>query len=453
MSACDPPRGSGLAITDVNIVDVDTGRILPGQTIVIGGDRIAAAGPSNATHPPRGARTIDGRGEFLIPGLWDMHVHIADAAYLGLFVANGVTGVRDMGGGISQATDGCESMRPEKLGEWRAQIAAGRRVGPRIRYSGPAVSGTGWPTSLPARTVQEAALAVAKLKALRVDFVKVHDGIPRAAYDRLAIDSRKAGLTFAGHVSDDVGPVNALQAGQRSIEHLRDPLLVCFSSDPKDLERFFVRDKWNSKDIAWGRAAHRQCPALIALLREKDTWLTPTLTIEKSKVAVEDDAFVDDPHRRALPQSVRTGFAAYVREKRTQRTSDRASEHLWWRTQQRLVRRLDDEGVKLLAGTDSACQGGLPGRSLHRELQELVIAGLTPLEALRSATSNAADYLGTPGAGSVRAGAPADLVLLGANPLRDIRNTQDIRSVVLAGRWLSRRDLDRLLAGKQATKL
>ena len=368
LSACEAAPTNGLAITNVQIVDVESGRISAGQTIIVAGDRITAAGPADRTPVPRATRTIDGRGGFVIPGLWDMHVHIADASFLPLFVANGVTGVRDMGGGLSQAGDGCESVRPEILREWRAQIAAGRRLGPRIRYSGPAVSGTGWPTSLPARTEPEAALAVARLRALRVDFVKVYDGIPRAAYQRLALDSRAAGLPFAGHVPDDVGPVDALRAGQRSIEHLRDPLLVCFSGDRQAVDRFFARDSWGPADVAWGRAAHRQCPALIGLLRDRDAWLTPTLTVEKAKVAVEDGAFVGDPHRRALPRSVQAGFAAYVREKRAQGPRDRASEHLWWRTQQMLVRRLNGAGVKFLAGTDTACQGGLPGRSLHGEL-------------------------------------------------------------------------------------
>ena len=169
-----------------------------------------------------------------------------------------------MGGGLSQAGDGCESVRPERLGEWRSQIAAGRRLGPRIRYSGPAVSGTGWPTSLPARTEPEAALAVARLRALRVDFVKVYDGISRAAYQRLAHDSRVAGLTFAGHVPDDVGPVDALRAGQRSIEHLRDPLLVCFVRRPPD-----GRPLLRPRQLGPGRSSPgaarpiAQCPALI----------------------------------------------------------------------------------------------------------------------------------------------------------------------------------------------
>ena len=442
-------RPDGLAITNVNVIDVDSGTILPGQTILIADGRIADVGPGKRISIDRGIRTVNGRGDYVIPGLWDMHVHIADRSYLPLFVANGITGVRDMGGGVSHATDGCESVRPEMLGEWRSQIQAGRRVGPRIRYSGPAVSGTGWPTSLPARTGAEATLAVAKLQALRVDFVKVYDGIPRAAFERLARDSRAAGLPFAGHIPEDVGPLDAILAGQRSIEHLRDPLLVCFSSDPQLVDRFFARDGWSAQDVAWGRAAHRRCPALISALHQKDTWLTPTLTVEKAKVAVEDDAFVRDLRRGALPAPVQSGFAAYVREKRAQGKNDRASEHLWWRTQQILVRRLNGEGIKFLAGTDTACQGGLPGTSLHRELQELVIAGLSPLQALQSATRNPADYFGQPGAGSVRRGAPADLLLLGANPLQDIRNSQEIRSVVLAGKYLSREDLDRL-AGEQA---
>jgi imidazolonepropionase-like amidohydrolase len=411
--------------------------------VLVAGDRIVATGSSSSIAIPAAAQAVKGRGKFLIPGLWDMHVHIADESYLPLFVANGVTGVRDMGGGLSDAGDGCESVSADILGRWRALIESGELAGPRIIFSGPPASGTGWPTSIPVRTVAQAGAAIARLQALRVDFVKIYDAVPRDAYLRLARNSRAAGLPFAGHVPDDVGPVDAIRAGQRSIEHVRDPVLVCFTHDIQSLERFFAADKWTPDDVEWGRRAHGQCPSLIAAFKSHEAWLTPTLTVEKAKVAVEDAAYVSDVRRRALPPSVQTGFATYVGQKRAQDSSDRASERLWWRTQRALVGRMHRAGVRLLAGTDSACQGGLPGYALHHELKELVAAGLSPLDALRTATSNPAAYFNKSGPTGVKVGASADLVLLDDNPLRDIRNSQRIAAVVSRGRLLRREQLDR----------
>lgn len=432
-----------LAISNVSVVDVDAGKIVPNQTVIIAGDRIIASGPAIKMKMFAAGQVVDGRGKFLIPGLWDMHVHIAHVSYLPLFVANGVTGVRDMGGGLFEAADGCESVGADILSKWRSLIETGEQIGPHLVFSGPAASGTGWPTSITVRSIADADMAITKLQALRVDFVKIYDAIPREAYLRLASKSRGAGLPFAGHVPDEVGPLDAILAGQRSIEHVRDPLLVCFTEDAPTLERFFEADKWQLDDVEWGRRAHGQCPSLIKAFRARGAWLTPTLTVEKSKVAVEDDAYVSDMRRYALPRSVRTAFATYVQQKRAQNATDRASEHLWWQTQRALVGRMHRAGVRLLAGTDTACQGGLPGHSLHHELAELVKAGLSPLDALRTATANPAAYFKRSQPTGAKVGARADLVLLTDNPLQDIRNTQRIEAVVTRGRLLRREQLDR----------
>ena len=257
-------------------------------------------------------------------------------------------------------------------------------------------------------------------------------------------EAKRWGLTFAGHVPEDVGPLAAVLAGQRSIEHIRDPLLVCFTDDPARLDSFFTEDDWSNEDKKWGRGASALCPGLVKALQTHATWLTPTLTVEKAKVSVEDPGYVADPRRRLLPRSVRDGYAKYAKRKLAQLGFKRASERLWWRTEQQLVRRMNREGVKLLAGTDSACEGGLPGFSLHDELSELVAAGLSPLEALRTATSEPARYFGRPREGAIAAHYRANLVLLDADPLTDIANTRRIRAVILDGKLLTRGRLDTL---------
>ncbi len=438
-----------LAILGTTIVDVSDGSLVPDQTVLVGRDRILAVGPAKTLVPPGSAAVIDARGKYLIPGLWDMHVHTTDPSSFAFFVANGVTGIRDMGGGAPTVTDGCESIRAERLLAWRSRIETGDLVGPRVVLSGPAASGSAAPTSLPVRTANEAKAAIQSLRALGVDFVKVYEGIPLDAYLALAALAREAGLPLAGHVpAETVGLLDAVRAGQRSIEHIRDALLLCFTDDPAELARFFADDGWSPDDVAWGRATFSQCPAVREALRRNDVWLTPTLVVERAKVAVEEDSFVDDSRRARLPSSVRDAFAAYVRVKREQAPAERASERLWWRTQQQLVRRMNRSGAKFLAGTDAACQGGLPGFSLHSELALLVEAGLSPLAALQSATLNPARYFGAEESSRLVApAARADLLLLDANPLEEISNSRRIHALVLGGKLLLRADLDRLLDG------
>ena len=432
-----------LWITDIALVDVASGQVLPSTDIVIRGRTIHAVLPTGSA-PAEGVRRVDGTGKFLIPGLWDMHVHLAAATYLDQFVANGVVGVRDMGGGLEGAGDGCESLRLGLLKEMRAEIDAGSRVGPDMVLAGPAVSGSGWPTSLRARSPAEAVAAVDLLSRQGADFMKIYEKVPLEAYVALAAEASSRRLVFAGHVPESVDLLRAIQEGQRSIEHLRDPLLMCFTDDPEQLELFFREDDWGELDRRWGREANAACPAILDALRGSTAWVTPTLVVEKSKVAVEDPAFVGDVRREALPASVRAGLLGHVRRKLSQTAKERRSEHLWWRTQQALVGRLGREGVHLLAGTDAACEGGLPGHSLHDELAALVASGLSAQQALRAATSEPARYLGRADEGGIAPGMRANLVVLGANPLEGIHNTRKIDAVILQGRLLDRSALDAL---------
>ena len=337
-------------------------------------------------------------------------------------------------------------MEPAILRKWRSEAAAGKRLAPELVISGPAVSGSGWPTSLPARSPAEVRTALKALKRLQVDFVKIYERIPLDAYQMLARESKAHRMQFAGHVPEAVGPLVAIRSGQRSIEHVRDALLVCFTSDARELNRFFTEDRWSEKDQAWGRAASQTCPAIIQALRDNQAWLTPTLTVEKAKVSVEDAIYREDERRGALPQSVRDGYYVYAKGKLAQSPAERASERLWWQTQQRLVGRMHREGVRMLAGTDAACEGGLPGNSLHGELEELVAAGLSSLDSLRTATLQPASYFRRKAEGEVRPGYRANLLLLDANPLTSIENTRRINAVVLDGKFLDRTRLNRLLS-------
>ena len=442
-----PPERGAIAITHVSVVDVATGTARPKQTLVVTGGRIDRVGPSADIAVGEEMTVVDGRGRFLIPGLWDMHVHTTDQGALARLVAHGVLGVRDMGGGAPHATDGCESIELDSLLAWRARITAGEWIGPRMVLAGPVASGTGWRTSLAVRTPDEARAAVATLRAAGADFVKIYEKVPLDAYRALAAAARAAGLTMAGHVPvETVSLREAIEAGQRSIEHVRDALLLCHARDSVELAQFFAADGWTARDAAWGRRMHADCEQVMAASRAGTVWLTPTLAVERSKVAVDDSTFVSDARRRVLPASVQAAFGDFVRRKRQQPAAERASERLWWRTQQRLVRRARDAGVSFLAGSDAACEGGLHGSSLHDELALLVESGLSPAEALRAATLVPAEFLhATDSLGAIAPRMVADLVLLDANPLDDIGNTRRIHAIVSGGRLLDRGRLDAML--------
>ncbi len=444
-----PSEPAPVVFIHANIVDVrannpDSALIID-QTVVVSGDRIVAIGKTIPI--PARAKVVDASGKFLIPGLWDMHVHIADSSYLAMLVAYGITGVRDMGGAALDANDGCESITAQVLMAWRDRVKSGELIGPRMLISGPAVSGTGSPTSLDARSPAAARLAVQKLRALGVDFIKIYEGIPLETYRVLAREATHVGLPIAGHVPvDSISLPDAAIAGQRSVEHVRDHLLMCFTTQREELSQFFQDDQWSDADIEWGLSRHDQCGTAIEAFRKHRTWLVPTLTVERSKVAVEDSQYTRDPRRASMPASVRAGFKAYADKKLSQPATERRSERLWWETQKRLVARMHQEKVGMLAGTDSPCQGGLPGFSLHEELRLLVEAGLTPPEALKAATINPARYLSETGrTGAIQKGNVADFVLLRGNPLEDIGQTLRIDSVVLRGRLLGRDQLDSLV--------
>ena len=207
-----------IVVSDVTIIDVTDGSLAAHQTVLIGGDRIRAVGPVGDIAVPSGAVVVDARGKYLIPGLWDMHVHTTDPSYFPLFISNGVTGIRDMGGAAATPTNGCESVRSDSLLAWRSRIEAGDLTGPRIVLSGPPASGTGGSRSLPVRTADEARSAINTLRTLGVDFVKVYEGIPLDAYFALAEGARDGRASVCGSCSRGDSRVAGRDTG-RSEKH------------------------------------------------------------------------------------------------------------------------------------------------------------------------------------------------------------------------------------------
>ena len=435
-----------LAITHVTVIDTTGGPARPDMTVVVEGDRIARVAPAASERVPEGVRTIDGTGKFVIPGLWDMHIHTFFGDWvpggrevtLPLFLAHGVTGVRDMGSDL------------EPILAARRDVASGKLAGPRMIVSGPMLDGpkTQFPAALPIVTPEDGRRAVRMLKERGVDFIKIQSYVPRDAWFAIADECRRQKIVFAGHVPDAVRASEASTAGQKSFEHLigvfegSTPIEDQLMKGPKGPARFLE---------AFDPAREG---ALIALLATNQTWQCPTLYWERGQWLVDVVDVRSDPDAKLAPASWREKswprFSAGI-------LKDLATDPLPVREkfvqhELEIVARLHKAGVPFLAGTDTpAGVDVVPGVSLHRELERFVAAGFTPMEALQTATILPARYFErTNDLGTVAAGRLADLVLLDADPTKDIASTRKISAVVANGRAYGRADLDRMLADVEA---
>jgi len=438
-----------LTITNATVIDVSTGALRRGTTIVVDGKRIASVEASSNARRPHG-QVVDAKGLYVIPGLWDMHTHayfgwprdFGDSYVLPLFIANGVTGIRDMGSDLDAVLRA------------RADVAEHRLVGPRMVVSGPMLDGpkVSFAASMAIATPDEGRKAVDTLATRGVDFIKIQSGVPRDAYFAIAEEAKKRGIVFEGHVPDAIRASEAVAAGQRTFEHL----IGIFEASTPDEDSFITRRYGAGTDSAANKSlaafldrydATREAN-VIRLLATNGVWQCPTLYWERGQWLVDVIDYTKDPDIAFTPRTwVATKFPEMQKAIAGSMDTDplgvrqRFVEH-----ELDIVRKLHAAGVPLLAGTDTPAGVDVtPGISLHLELQRFVAAGLTPLEALQTATINPARFLGkTSDFGGVERGRIADLLILRANPLEDIANTRAIAGVVADGRYWPTADIDRL---------
>ncbi len=435
---------SAFVIHDVTVIDATGAPAQAHRTVIVRDGKISAVGTSAGTTGAKLAGVhVNGSGKFLIPGLWDMHVHMVFGEWfprgkeitLPLFIANGITGVRDMGGEL------------DVLQQWRKEITAGTLLGPRMVISGPMLDGPQprFPSSIAIKTPEDGRRAVDDLKRRGADFIKLQSLIPRDAVFAIADEARKQGIPFVGHVPDAVRASEASNAGQKSFEHL---IGIFEGSSPLE-DEFIKGAKTESKFLSTYDPA--RAAALFALLAKNQTWQCPTLVWERGGNLIDERDLAHDPRAKYVP--------AYWKDVTWKRftdqvmhdfnTDDLATRKRFVAKELEVVNAMHRAGIPFLAGTDTPPGVYIfPGFSLHEELQRFVAAGFTPMEALQTATLNPAKFLGMQDRlGTIEEGKLADMVLLDANPLEDIRNTQKIAGVVVSGRYLSRADLDKMLAG------
>jgi imidazolonepropionase-like amidohydrolase len=422
-----------LAFTHVNVIDVEHGNVVRDRTVIVEGNRIRVVGASAATHVPPGARVLDATGKYLIPGLWDMHVHVMaepDVPFE-LFPAFGVTSIRDVGGSLTPLR-----VLQRQLGT----TATAERIAPRLLICGPVLDGDPpvhpW-MAITVDTPERARSAVRFLSDQGVSCIKTYEGIAAEPFAAVIAEAHERRLPVAVHPSRVVTIRHAVELGARGIEHLflgRGDIAGVVVTPAIDALPLLERQAilWNQVDM--GSAAVRD---LVHAFVMHHTFLTSGLVGDDANNVVFDAAQVASPDNAVLPPET---LRRWKNDATTSIVSlsfrEKAAGGV--RKRRQFLKAASDAGVPILAGTGGPWLGSfLPGLAVHHEMSLMVKAGLSPLAALQSATLNPAKFFNAVDTlGTIAPGKVADLALLNGNPLDDIANTQSIVAVVVNGRYL-----------------
>lgn len=417
-----------IVFQDVGVVMLNTGKVQQHQTVVTRNGRIISKGPSKGIKYEKNALVVSASGKFLIPGLAEMHAHVPPVDdlepmkdVLMLFMLNGITTIRGMLG------------HPKHL-ELRTKVRNGEIPGPHFYTTGPSFNGTS------VTSPEVGSTMVRQQKAAGYDYLKLHPGLTRENFDAIAATAREVGIPFVGHVSYDVGIWHAMESGYSTIDHLDgfiEGLVPGIEKIPEQragLFGMYLADQVNASEI----------PRLLNGLKANNVWVVPTQSLAERwfhpNYSAED--FKKDPHRIYMnPNTVDQWITSKNNLKSSPEYTD-AEMKKFVEFRRDLILKCQKNGVGLLLGCDAPQIFNVPGFSTHNELEYLVLAGLTPLEALRTGTVNVAKYLKQNDAGLVEAGAVSDLILLDANPLVDIKNTRQIAGVMIGNKWMDKKYID-----------
>jgi imidazolonepropionase-like amidohydrolase len=401
-----------LAFVGVNVVPMDRNRTLNNQTVIVQDGRIAQVGPAGSTRVPDGTLRLEGRGKYLMPGLGEMHGHIPSTleprefteAVLFLYVANGVTTVRGMQGSPGQL-------------DLREGAKRGELLAPNLYLAGPGFSGK------TIKSAEEAIQKVQQQKAEGWDLLKVLPGLTRDQYDAMARTAKEVGISFAGHVPADVGLLHAIQSGQETFDHLDGYI------------EYLQGEKGAVTEVKFQEIAK--------LTREAGAWVVPTMALWETLRGTADLATLRAfPELKYMPpQQIQQWRSAQENLLKNLDFKPDVARNVI-QNRMRLLKVLNDDGVKILLGSDAPQRFSVPGFSIHREMKRMADAGMKPYDILRSGTYNVGLYLKEKdNFGTIEVGKRADLILLNANPLEDISNIARRSGVMVRGRWLSEREI------------
>ena len=442
-------------IRHASLVDVERGRVIADQAIAIEGDTIRAVGSDRSIAGRYAApRTIDATGKFVMPGLWDMHVHFGgedlvdeNKALLPLYVAYGVTTVRDCAEDISSS-----------VLAWRSDVAAGKLLGPTIFTSGPKLEGYKplWKGTIEVGTPAEVDAALDRLQGMKVDFVKITDNTLKPDIFLYAVKAAKArGLKTSAHTPYALTIEQAVTAGLNSVEHI-DYLIKAGSPQEASIAADYA-----AKKLTYGEASDKFVetfdPAYAAReyrrLAALGVYVTPTLNEGRILAYLDHDDHSRDGELAYIGPGLRKTYDWRIERAAAATPAQVQARHREYELSLKVLPMLRDAGIPILAGTDAGYLNSFVyfGEGLHEELERYVDAGLTPQQALVTATITGPAFLGHADRyGALAGGKAADILMLNANPLNDVKATRDIRGVVLHGKWLDRAALDRLLADARA---
>lgn len=407
---CQAQSGQVIAFTDVNVIPMSSNEVLTDHTVLVRGDRITALGAD--LDVPAGAKVIDGSGQYLLPGLAEMHGHVPRPEepeqytedVLFLYVANGITTVRGMLGFDGQL-------------DLRSRANSSELVAPTLYLAGPAFHGRS------VNSPEEAVAMVRKQKAEGWNLLKVLTGMAREEYDAMALTAREEGMRFGGHVPADVGLMHALEMGQETFDHV-------------DGYVEYVRGSGLSEKDAVAEA--------LRVTKERNAWIVPTMVLWEAingTIDIEDLRAYDE--LKYMPPYVVESWFNRVNSQANNPNYDRKAALGLIKTRMRILAALHEGGARMLLGTDSPQLFSVPGFSLHRELARMVDAGMDPYSILVSGTRNVGEYFANEDVfGTISPGSRADLLLLSHNPLEDVAHLQDLSGVMARGVWHSSEDLD-----------
>ena len=414
-AGAQPPKS--VAFSNVSVVPMTGNQILPNQTVVVTGDRITAVGPAKTAKVPDGAARIDGQGKYLMPGLAEMHGHIPGGNaprefvdnVLFLYVASGVTTVRGMQGAPGQI-------------DLREAAKRGEIVAPNLYLAGPQFSGGS------VKSAEDAIARVKQQKSEGWDLLKVQEGLSVPAYDAMAKTAKQVGIRFGGHVPDDVGLLHAMDMGQETFDHI-DGYVEQLDGRAKPVEDKALQD-------------------LVQRTKKAGAWIVPTMFVWETlqgPVTLESRTGLAELRYMPAAQVEQWTRGLDSRLKNPQYNAAQAKLHI--DNRMKILKALQDGGVRILLGSDAPQQFNVPGFSIHREMRRMADAGISAYEVVKSGTANVGQYFKAQDTfGTIAAGQRADLILVDANPLENVSNVEKRSGVMVRGRWLAASEIDAALA-------